>query len=306
MDAALPQGGLQRIMQQYDSIRSHATRDDGPAPWEPEEDQGDLSDNSPPQGDLSDTPTPDPAPTPTEITGSLTPVDTPQRQDDGRVTVEVPRPPQQVMTDSTQERPRGRPKSWTEDDDTKKREAAGQRNMQFAIDHPNRGTFAADETGLNKAYGDTTTEGTYYDPSNRTMYIKGTVPTSASDWWDDLSKIPAWGDIHDAERTKQAEAAYDQFTKEGKVVDRVVGHSLGGSVALQLQKDKDIPFSRTFGAPVMELNPFQKNAERYRHPRDIFSIFDRSATNIMTDDINPHSFGGFSNNYSIFGKSLGA
>jgi hypothetical protein len=40
------------------------------------------------------------------------------------------------LTDATRERPRGRPKSWTEDAETKKREAIGQRNMEFAIDHP--------------------------------------------------------------------------------------------------------------------------------------------------------------------------
>jgi hypothetical protein len=36
-------------------------------------------------------------------------------------------------------------------------------------------------------------------------------------------------------------------------IDRVVGHSLGGSVVLQLQRDHDT--SRTFGAPVCHLGP---------------------------------------------------
>ncbi len=41
MDPALPPGGLYRIFEQYDAIKSHATRDDGPPPddddppWEP-------------------------------------------------------------------------------------------------------------------------------------------------------------------------------------------------------------------------------------------------------------------------------
>jgi hypothetical protein len=39
MDPALPPGGLQRIFQQFDAIRSHSARDDDPPPWEPEEDQ---------------------------------------------------------------------------------------------------------------------------------------------------------------------------------------------------------------------------------------------------------------------------
>ena len=104
---------------------------------------------------------------------------------------------------------------------------------------------------------------------------------------------------------QNASKTYDRLISEGKPVDRVVGHSLGGSVALQLQKDKDIPFSRTFGAPVMQLSPFEKTAERYRHPLDPFSIFDRSATNIMPSSVNTHSYGGFSNNLSISGKFLG-
>ena len=289
MDPALPPGGLQRVLQQYDAIRSHATRDDGP-PWEPEEDQVKP-------GVASNATTPAAKAPPTEVTGFITPIS----QDDGKVTVERPGPPQQVLTDATRERPLGRPKSWTEDAETKKREAIGERNMQFAIDNPNRGTFAQDEAGIAKAYADTTYPGVYYDPKTRTEYVKGTVPTSAKDWWDDVSKIPFWGDIHDADRMKMAEAAYQDLIKQGKPVDRVSGHSLGGSVALQLQKDHDIPFSRTFGAPVFQLSPFEKNAERFRHPLDPFSIFDRSATNARSWSLNPHNYGDFSNNSSIFG-----
>ena len=51
MDPALPRGGLYKIFQLYDAIKSHATRDDGPAPWEPDEDQvkpGEAS-SAPPQ-----------------------------------------------------------------------------------------------------------------------------------------------------------------------------------------------------------------------------------------------------------------
>jgi hypothetical protein len=294
MDPALPPGGIQRIFQQYDAIRSHSTKDDGPAPWEPEEDQ--VKPNAP-------TPeAPTPASKPTEVTGFITPLS----QDDGKVTVERPGPPQKVLTDSNRERPKGRPKSWTEDAETKKREAIGRARMQADIDYPNRGTFADDEDGMTKAYQDTTATGVYYQPQSRTMYVKGTVPTSAKDWWDDATKIPVWGDIHDADRMQQAEAAYKDLISQGKPVDRVVGHSLGGSVALQLQKDKDIPFSRTFGAPVFQLSPFERNAERYRHPLDPVSILDRSATNIRTIDLNTHAYGGFANNTSVLGKFLGA
>jgi hypothetical protein len=210
------------------------------------------------------------------------------------------------LTDATRPRPKGRPRAWQEDEETKAREAVAQRNMEFAIEHPNRGTFHDDEEGLTKAYQDTTYPGVYYNPQNRTLYVKGTVPTSASDWWDDVSKIPVWGDIHDAARMKMAEAAYKKLMEEGKVVDRVVGHSLGGSVALQLQQDKDIPYSRTYGAPVLSLNPFQKKtAERYRHPKDIVSVLDRGATETFGDSLNYHAYGGYSGNITTDGRFLG-
>jgi hypothetical protein len=308
MDPALPPGGLYQIFQQYDAIRSHSTKDDGPPPWEPEEDkEQDVNPSAPKPVDLSNKSTPAAPAAPTEVTGFITPL----AQDDGKVTVDGPGPPQQVLTDATRARPKGRPKAWAEDAETKKREAIGARNMQFAIDHPNRGTFAGDETGLELAYHDVNhptsydpkNEGTYYDPSSRTLYVRGSVTTQ--DWIDDVTKIPNWGDSRDIEMYKNAKSTYDRLISQGKPVDRVVGHSLGGSVALQLQKDKDIPYSRTFGAPVMQLSPFEHNAERYRHPLDPFSIFDRSATNISSMQLNTHSYGGFTNNTSVFGKFLG-
>ena len=97
-----------------------------------------------------------------------------------------------------------------------------------------------------------------------------------------------------AERYKQAERAYNDLTqKYGKPVNRVVGHSLGGSVALELAKNKDIEFTRTFGAPVADLNPGHRGVvDRYRHPVDPVSIFDRGATwgTVMAY---PHSYTGF-------------
>ena len=75
---------------------------------------------------------------------------------------------------------------------------------------------------------------------------------------------------------------------------RVVGHSLGGSVALELAKNKGIELSRTFGAPVADTNFFKRGSnERFRHPLDPVSIFDRGATwgGIVADQ--PHTYGGF-------------
>ena len=164
------------------------------------------------------------------------------------------------------------------------------------LSNPNGGTFAEDEEGLQKAYADTTAQSVYYNPDTRTLYVKGTVPTSAKDWWDDVSKIPFWGDIHDADRMKEAEAAYNDLIAQGKPVDRVVGHSLGASVSLQLQTDKGTELSRTFGAPVWD--PFgiihRGSQERYRHALDPVSNFDRGAT-WGSFNLYPHTYSGFRN-----------
>ena len=63
-------------------------------------------------------------------------------------------------------------------------------------------------------------------------------------------------------------------------IDTVVGHSLGGSVSLELQKNYPdrIKKSRTYGAPVMDLlGSESENVDRYRNWLDPVSIFDRGA-----------------------------
>ena len=280
MDPALPPGGLQRIFQQYDAIRIHSTRDDGPAPWEPEEDL--VQPTQPAQ------PTAPPS-KPTEITGTLTPM----AQDDGKVTVERPPASQQVLTDATRDRPVGKPKSWQHDRIEQTQEELGRRKMFSDLSRTNRGSFARDEFGMQKAYDDLPNTGTYYDPKTRSMYVRGSV--TGRDWEDDFTRIPAWGNSRDIEMYQNASKAYDKLISEGKPVDRVVGHSLGGSVALQLQRDKDIPLSRTFGAPVVDFDPGINHkvlAERYRHPLDPVSMLDRNATWGPLKGY-PHMYGGF-------------
>ena len=74
--------------------------------------------------------------------------------------------------------------------------------------------------------------------------------------------------------TKQRKKAL----KENPQVTHVVGHSLGGSVALQLEKDysNQIKTSRTYGAPVLDAWK-GGNPESYRHYADPVSILDRSS-----------------------------
>jgi len=198
-------------------------------------------------------------------------------------------------------RPLGRPKAWEEglrDERAQQRmeeslrESHANKLLMDRIQHPSGGaSFKQDEEGLTKAYADASYPGVYYDQNTRTMYVKGTV--DAQDWWDDFTKIPVWGNLQDSRRYNDAERAYNDLLRRGKPVDRIVGHSLGGSVALQQQKDKAIPWSRTFGAPVVELNPTKRGTqERYRHILDPVSMLDRGAS---FGDIRsyPHSYAGF-------------
>ena len=134
--------------------------------------------------------------------------------------------------------------------------------------------------------------GTHYDPSTKTLYVKGSV--TPTDWVDDAMYIPSDA-TESTERYQQAMEAYKDLKSQGKDVDRVVGHSLGGAVALTMQKNLKIPDSRTFGAPVMDFNAFGHN-ERYRHPTDFVSIMDRGATWGPWSGVNPlssHSYRGF-------------
>ena len=169
------------------------------------------------------------------------------------------------------------------------REDKAEEALQHRIENPNGASFQEDEAGLVNAYKDATSTGVYYDPATKTEYVKGSV--TGRDFYDDFTKIPMWGNTRESERYQQADAAYEDLQASGKPVDRIVGHSLGGSVALQMQKDHQIPKSRTFGAPVVDLNPFG-SAERYRHPLDFVSILDRGAT-WGKPKLYSHSYTGF-------------
>ena len=181
-------------------------------------------------------------------------------------------------------------KSWR-DIDADRMDAAEKR-LDERLKAPNGATFQQDEEGLRNAYNDKTATGVYYDPQTRTEYVKGSV--TGQDWKDDFTRVP-FGATRNAERYQQDDKAYEDLQSSGRPVDRIVGHSLGGSVALDMQKNHGISQSRTFGAPVFDLNPFGQS-ERYRHPLDPVSILDRGATRGPFTGVNPlstHSYEGF-------------
>ena len=81
-----------------------------------------------------------------------------------------------------------------------------------------------DREGLNRAYG--LDEGVYVDGND--LYVAGTK--SMRDVWDDL-KIP----FHMTNRSDRYQQA-DRILQSSPQITRVVGHSLGGAVALELAK----------------------------------------------------------------------
>ncbi len=133
---------------------------------------------------------------------------------------------------------------------------------------PLAGPAVTDKEGLQRAYS----QGDSYARGD-TLYIAGSH--TAKDWYDDVTKVPFWGDLKNSTRYQQAEKAL----RANPNIRRVVGHSLGGSVALELQKKYPQLESRTYGAPVWSPPGTEGKSERYRNLGDPVSIFDRSATN---------------------------
>ena len=71
-------------------------------------------------------------------------------------------------------------------------------------------------------------------------------------------------------------------------INKIIGHSLGGSIALQLQKDNNKFETTTYGAPVLQISSTKGN--RFRFPYDPISYFDNGALTVNKFNLNPHSY----------------
>ena len=186
----------------------------------------------------------------------------------------------------------------------------------------------SDQEGLKRARAD----GHTYVRGN-TLYITGS--RTGQDWYDNFTKIPKWqtintikdagvniakglgyevpdvpsapsdwGNLRDAERYKMAKEAL----QDNPQVTRVVGHSLGGSVALELQKEFPNLQSRTYGAPVFEptgLERWQKgNVERFANMYDPVTIFDNSATRTNQTSSTNDKSAWFGHNYDAVSSTF--
>ena len=129
-----------------------------------------------------------------------------------------------------------------------------------------------DRIGLDKAYA---SEHNVYAEGD-TLFISGTQ--TAGDLVDDLS-IP----LGMTNRTKRYAEANAVMQKNAGI-KRVVGHSLGGSVALTIAQQYQLE-SRTYGAPVISFT----GGERYRNVGDPIAAFDFMAHTSIPTQLNPHS-----------------
>ena len=104
------------------------------------------------------------------------------------------------------------------------------------------------------------------------MFIAGT--RDFRDVYDDVTKIPVWGDLKNSKRYKDVE----EEIAANPNVKKLVGHSLSGSVALEFEKNNKGYETTTYGAPVFQLSSNEGN--RFRHRNDAISAFDFGAKNI--------------------------
>ena len=112
-------------------------------------------------------------------------------------------------------------------------------------------------------------------------YVAGT--RSAGEAWRDWGKIGTWNTKH-VERYGQLTEAL----KDNPQVDTLIGHSLGASTVAELQRQTNNKYmARYYGAPFLNLNPFDKpdlRNQTFRHPGDPVSMFDNKANNIQSND----------------------
>ena len=105
-------------------------------------------------------------------------------------------------------------------------------------------------------------------------------------------KKKIWGDSRKIQRYQDAV----EVLKENPQVKNLVGHSLSGSVALQLEKDNPGKFTTTtYNAPVFEPWATKPAQNRFRTTGDLVSSYDTGAVTIekFGSPLTLHNYKGF-------------
>ena len=119
------------------------------------------------------------------------------------------------------------------------------------------------------------------------------VGTKAGEKASELTKYMT-KDLGDSTKIHRYGQAKEELEKQGDKVKHLVGHSMGGNVALEMQKEKPHLKSTTYGAAVWQ--PFStEQGDRYRHGGDPISMFDRGAKTIggSWNPVSAHAFTGY-------------
>ena len=134
------------------------------------------------------------------------------------------------------------------------------------------------EIGLQKAYD--SPNNIYIEDDN--MFIAGTK--TWGDVFQDWIKLP----LGSTNRTQRYQDA-DKALQRNPQVHNVVGHSLGASVALELEKrNPELYVHAVYGTPAVSST---RTNNRFKHPYDPVAVFDSSAiTKSNKQGYNQHTF----------------
>ena len=148
-----------------------------------------------------------------------------------------------------------------------------------------------DKVGLKRAYE--TKSGLYQHGNN--LYIAGT--RDFRDVIDD-SKLPFDKGARNSKRYEEVK----QYLDEHPEINNLIGHSLGGAVALQGNKDNPNKYNIvTYGSPAVNSSFIKddSNIKRFRNSGDPISMLDGKAT-----DMNNNKIGNFNYILGLIGNKI--
>ena len=178
------------------------------------------------------------------------------------------------------------PEAKPEREKSRKPEATPEKSTSAALDPVHE---IADRVGLDRACAASNKVYVHGDQ----LFVAGT--SSLGDAVDDTG-IP-FGMTSRSQRGIDV----DKVLQKMPQIRRVVGHSLGGAVALDVQGRRPELKTTTYGAPVASF----QGGERYRHYGDPVSALDFGAHNSAPKGLNPHNYQDLASQVHTAGPGVG-